>query len=366
MGTKQALGEKTHCQIWSISLNDDIEKPKVSVCVITYNQEKYISQCLQSILDQESEFDFEVVVGDDCSSDGTPEIVKEFARKYPKIIKPIFQTENTGGTKNYLDVHAAACGKYIAHVDGDDYALPEKLKKQVAVLDSNPDVSMVVHGSNILDEKTNKFILPVTRFYGHRIETVEFLLLNLPYFAHSSKMYRRDTKEDFVFKGEELIDCYFHIFHASKGSIYLIPEELIVYRQNIGLSSQDNYSGNSPKKHSVRNIRNQRTNEALHKAINSADRFGISKSLIEQSHAQAELTNAISLLQMGLYVDYQHSIARSISYKKISTLQYSLYLFSNYPAFTLSTLEIARWLISKLTKKRWLGRDREEMKCEKP
>ena len=95
--------------------------PEVSVCVVTYNQEKYITECLQSVVDQETDFDFEVLVGDDCSTDGTRRIVQEFAEKYPDIIKPILHSKNTGAFHNYVSVHNAAMGKYIAHLDGDDY-----------------------------------------------------------------------------------------------------------------------------------------------------------------------------------------------------------------------------------------------------
>src|SRR5450759_3411095 len=69
--------------------------PKVSVCVVTYNQEKFIRQCLQSIVDQETDCDFEVIVGDDCSTDGTRDIVREFAERYPTMIKVILQDTNT-------------------------------------------------------------------------------------------------------------------------------------------------------------------------------------------------------------------------------------------------------------------------------
>jgi cellulose synthase/poly-beta-1,6-N-acetylglucosamine synthase-like glycosyltransferase len=72
------------------------QAPKVSVCVVTYNQEKYIGQCLQSVVDQETDFDFEVLVADDCSTDGTRLILHEFANKYPGIVKPILSEVNVG------------------------------------------------------------------------------------------------------------------------------------------------------------------------------------------------------------------------------------------------------------------------------
>ena len=72
------------------------KKTKVSVCVVTYNQEKYIRKCLQSIIDQKADFDFEIIIADDCSTDNTPTIIQEFYAKYPEIVKPIFREKNIG------------------------------------------------------------------------------------------------------------------------------------------------------------------------------------------------------------------------------------------------------------------------------
>ena len=119
--------------------------PKASVCVITYNQEAYIRECLQSIVDQMTDFDFEVIVGDDCSCDGTREAVIEFAERYPGKIVPLLYPHKVGGTQNFISVHNRAAGKYVAHIDGDDIALPGKLQAQVNYLEAHPDCSVVWH-----------------------------------------------------------------------------------------------------------------------------------------------------------------------------------------------------------------------------
>lgn len=93
----------------NISSTGKEKVPKLSVCVITYNQKEYIRQCLQSIVDQETDFDFEVIVGDDCSTDGTRAIVQEFARRYPKVVKPIFSEEYWGHPK--LSVRSWNCAR---------------------------------------------------------------------------------------------------------------------------------------------------------------------------------------------------------------------------------------------------------------
>lgn len=118
--------------------------PLVSVKVITYNHAEYISKCLDGILMQKTNFPFEIVIGEDCSTDGTREIVFDYAKKYPDTIRIITSDENVGMMKNSRRVFLAAKGKYIAFCEGDDYWIdPLKLQKQVDFLEANPDYGMV-------------------------------------------------------------------------------------------------------------------------------------------------------------------------------------------------------------------------------
>src|SRR6266480_3387289 len=125
--------------------------PKVSVCVVTYNQNQYIRRCLQNIVDQETDFDFEVIVADDCSTDGTRAIVQEFADRYPKLMRPILNPKNLGPFQNYRHAHQAALGDYVAHIDGDDSACRGKLVKQKRYLDRHQDCVLVAHRMSIWD-----------------------------------------------------------------------------------------------------------------------------------------------------------------------------------------------------------------------
>src|SRR5690554_1721762 len=129
---------------------------KVSVCVITYNQEKYIRECLQSIVDQEVDFKIEVIVADDCSTDKTQEIIKEFAHKYPHLIIPIFHSENVGISLNYRSAHDRATGEYVAHCDGDDMWLPGKLTYQAELLDKHPHASQCWGCAYLIDDFSKK------------------------------------------------------------------------------------------------------------------------------------------------------------------------------------------------------------------
>ena len=137
----------------SLSNKDDIQ---VSVCVVTYNQENYIAECLESLVTQQTSFKFEIIVGEDCSTDGTRAIVQQYVEQYPDLIVPLFYEENVGAVENVKRVYKAAKGKYIAHLDGDDMALPNKLQRQFNILEANPDCSICVHNMNAVDEDSQK------------------------------------------------------------------------------------------------------------------------------------------------------------------------------------------------------------------
>jgi len=203
-------------------------KKKVSVCVVTYNHEPYLRQCLQSIVDQQTDFDFEVVVGEDCSTDGTRAIVEEFAERYPDLIVPLLRQSNLGVWRNNLATHEAARGEYIAHLDGDDYALPGKLQSQADCLDANPDVSFCAHAVRVVGRKSGEVMGADSRYPTKG--SMQDLLLHGTYFANSSVMYRRIGTFPQPDKEEALIDYYFHVERASLGNIYLDRRVLGAYR----------------------------------------------------------------------------------------------------------------------------------------
>jgi len=125
---------------------------KLSIFVVTYNQERYIRQCLESIVAQKVDFDYEVIIGDDCSTDGTGAICDEFAAKYPQI-KVYHHSENLGLLKNWEFVMNKCKGEYIALIEGDDLWIDEhKLQRQVDWLDAHPDYTLTFTRAEILYE----------------------------------------------------------------------------------------------------------------------------------------------------------------------------------------------------------------------
>lgn len=147
-------------------VNNVCEKPLVSVCVQTYQHVDYISQCLDSILMQKTDLKFEILLGEDASTDGTRDICIEYAKKHPDIIKlflhsrdnVIFINGSPSGRFNFLYNLHQAKGKYIAICEGDDYWTdPYKLQKQVDFLEENEDFVICYHNFTIIDNHENIF-----------------------------------------------------------------------------------------------------------------------------------------------------------------------------------------------------------------
>jgi glycosyltransferase involved in cell wall biosynthesis len=130
---------------------------KISVIVTTYNHEKYIAQCLESILCQTGNFQMEVILGDDSSSDHTREIAQQFEQKYPQVVLLLPAGPNLGITKNLKRCLDACSGNYIAICEGDDYWTDStKLQKQTALLESHPAYSMCFNAFTIYFEDTGR------------------------------------------------------------------------------------------------------------------------------------------------------------------------------------------------------------------
>ncbi|MDR1005490.1 MAG: glycosyltransferase [Bacteroidales bacterium] len=133
----------------------------VSVCTLTYNHVPYIRQCVESLLMQKTNFDFEILIHDDASTDGNQSIIREYEEKYPQIIKPIYQKENQHSKGVRITPQfqlPRAKGKYIAFCEGDDYWTDElKLQKQVDFLEKNEDYGLVHTDYKVFNQSQNAF-----------------------------------------------------------------------------------------------------------------------------------------------------------------------------------------------------------------
>lgn len=132
----------------------DEKKIMVTIDCLTYNHENYIADAIESFLAQKTKFDIEILIHDDASTDGTADIIRQYEKRYPDIINPIYQTENqySKGIAVYFSNHNRAKGKYHALCEGDDYWTdPYKLQKQVDFLEDNTDLVYCYHDASVLD-----------------------------------------------------------------------------------------------------------------------------------------------------------------------------------------------------------------------
>ena len=143
-----------------------MSNPLVSVYMITYNHERFIAQAIEGVVMQKTEFPYELVIGEDCSTDNTRAIVESFARKYPDVIRFLPSEKNLGMYSNGNRTLKACRGKYIAVCEGDDYWVrPDKLAKQVDCLEKNPDIAVCFH--NVLVQYEGGEFQPYPYYTGN-------------------------------------------------------------------------------------------------------------------------------------------------------------------------------------------------------
>lgn len=128
--------------------------PRVSILVITYNQEKYIDETLRSLVNQDYD-NLEIIVSDDCSTDSTQQIIRSYSERYPQVV-PILNTTNRGITENSNIGMSHCSGEYLCYMGGDDVLYPTKISTQVDFMLKNPEVDLCGHNLDLIDEEGNK------------------------------------------------------------------------------------------------------------------------------------------------------------------------------------------------------------------
>lgn len=215
----------------------------VSVLCCVYNHGKILRQCLDGFVMQKTNFRFEAVVHDDASTDDSAAIIREYAEKYPDIIKPILQTENQFSKQNGAitrTLNENTRGKYVAICEGDDYWTdPLKLQKQVDFLEAHPEYSICYHKVAIVNDDAS-----VTK--GHFPDwlpdkNATFEISDMEHrniIQTNSVMYRWRFQEekynDLIWPGVLPGDWLLHLLHAANGKIYYMPEVMGAYRHHDG------------------------------------------------------------------------------------------------------------------------------------
>lgn len=205
---------------------------KVSVAIVTYNHEKYIAQAIESVLMQQVDFDYEIVIGEDCSTDLTRQILIEFKNKFPEKIKLVLHKQNVGSKENFTRTLTACQGEYIAILDGDDYWIsPDKLQKQVNFLDRHPECTICFHSVKRIYEN-GRFVIVYPpgkrKFY-----TLKDLFLHHNFIPACSTMFRNGLFDHFpswFYIDQMPGDLTIHILNAQRGNIGYIDDIMGIHQ----------------------------------------------------------------------------------------------------------------------------------------
>ena len=209
----------------------------VSIICNTYNQESYLRQTLDSFINQKTNFNFEVIIHDDASTDSTAEIIREYQRRYPKIIVPIIEKENQY-KKNVnitLDIDLPlAKGKYFAFCEGDDFWIdPLKLQKQVDYMENNPLCTMCIH-SSIKVNKKGKNLGQYSTFEKNEIISMDKVILSGGEFCATNSILAptRLVLDVPLYLKNYCIDYFWQLYLAGEGYVYAFADNMSAYRIN--------------------------------------------------------------------------------------------------------------------------------------
>lgn len=206
----------------------------VSVCMITYNHAQFVEQAVMSVIEQVADFKVDLIIGDDASTDDTPEILQRLRDQFPERIKLELRKSNVGMMENFSSTLGRCNGKYIALLEGDDYwSDSSKLARQVAYLENNADFALCFHpvavsegGKTVAD----RFTLPVP-------EVTSITDLARGNYMHTcSVMYRNGLVKELPsdFARSTVGDYFLHMLYARGGPIGRLPETMAVYRVHAG------------------------------------------------------------------------------------------------------------------------------------
>ncbi|MEA2107185.1 MAG: glycosyltransferase [Bacteroidota bacterium] len=223
----------------------------LSICMITFNHEKYIGKAIEGVLKQKTSFSFELLIGEDCSSDNTRNIVKEYETKYPEIISAQYPSTNRGMVNNFLSILQYASGKYIALCEGDDYWTdPYKLQKQVDFLENNPDYGMISSDIILVDSNGDRIedTYRVFRQRKYRKPKVSFFdllqmnLVNTLTVCVRSQLIKEVIKELLKDNIQAIYDYSFWLNIARKSLVRITEEKTAAYRiHNKGVSNVEGF-----------------------------------------------------------------------------------------------------------------------------
>ena len=336
---------KTEEQI-IIGWKEDFNKPVVSICCTTYNFESYIEKTLESFLIQETDFPFEILIYDDASTDKTAKIISEYEAKYPKLIKPIYQTENklSKGMKPSTFNFSRANGAYVAICDGDDFWFSaDKLQVQIELMKRYPDINISFHSSYLSDVHNNIIKNRLINNNGNEIKIIspeEVILGGGEFMPTSSLMIKTkilNSLPEWFYKDAPVGDVYIQMISSIPNGALYLPKLRGVYRVNV-LGS---WTSRKNDYRSCESINKEAVNrEKCHLALNVSSKEIYKRSFYD-AIARDLLSCSFRALNNNCYKLFKTLINKSSAYKSdLNITQKIFMLFCNYPKLLKILLKI--------------------------
>lgn len=270
---------------------------KLSIIVPVYNHEKYIEQAIRSILQQKVKFNYEVIIGEDCSKDKSKDILKCLEKECPSNFQFYYREKNMGARRNIRDLYSRMCGEYFIVLEGDDYWIDsEKLQKQVDFLDSNKEYIACAHRVKVVDKDSNELHVKYPECEKREYSIFDYENLTFP--GQTSTVMSRNYITYDLFDTSLLNVKYYagdqrkYFMLAANGRVYCFPNYWSAYRYN-------NMSGDSFSAKIHESIDIYQQDIAFRKAL-------IKYSIKIGNSDARKVAEALYILSVYGYVKYAH------------------------------------------------------------
>jgi glycosyltransferase involved in cell wall biosynthesis len=213
-----------------------VDAPLVSVVMLAYNHEPYLHQAIEGALRQQTDFPFEILIGEDCSQDRTREVALRYQREHPERLRVVVSERNVGAMRNLMRVMRLCRGSIVAICEGDDYWIdPHKLAQQVRILRERPEVGIVFHSTWFSFGESETLEGPYVAAHGDRLFSPRDVILGGGGFMPTpSIVFRKEAMRKMppgLLEGAPMADFPIQIYAAASGSAYYIDKPMSVYRR---------------------------------------------------------------------------------------------------------------------------------------
>ncbi|MGH8426761.1 MAG: glycosyltransferase [Gammaproteobacteria bacterium] len=214
------------------------DQPLVSVCMLSYNHERYIRQAIDGVISQQVDFPIELIIGEDCSIDRTPDITREYQKRHPELIRIVTSTQNVGSFRNSQRCIQLCKGRYVAFCEGDDFwHNPEKLMIQMEAMQSDPDITLCHTDYNRIIGRWSKHSYHTNRKTpGLDKQDTYVSFLHEGSVKTVTALFRKDVLDEFLLSPFNRADWPFGdyskcLFSSVRGKVYYLPVSTATWRK---------------------------------------------------------------------------------------------------------------------------------------